>query len=131
LLAATRGYGGEVVLYDRSGPTREEIGKRLAEERNLILIPPFDHADVIAGRYRSEAIGTTATVSMTDAGPRLTTVGRFGSAVFDLECIASGIWRTKPAKLPFLGGLLSFDRAAGTFRFSNYQTRALVFQRIP
>jgi len=88
-------------------------------------------ADVIAGRYRSEAIGTTATVSMTDAGPRLTTVGRFGSAVFDLECIASGIWRTKPAKLPFLGGLLSFDRAAGTFRFSNYQTRALVFQRIP
>jgi threonine dehydratase len=49
-VAATRGYGGEVVLYDRGGPTREEIGARLAKERGLILIPPYDHADVIAGQ---------------------------------------------------------------------------------
>ncbi len=50
-VAATRGYGGEVVLYDRAGgPTREEIGTRLASERGLVLIPPFDHPDVIAGQ---------------------------------------------------------------------------------
>ena len=50
-VAATRGYGGEVVLYDRSGgPTREEIGARLAAERGLTVIPPFDHPDVIAGQ---------------------------------------------------------------------------------
>jgi threonine dehydratase len=50
-VAATRGYGGEVVLYDReAGPTREEIGARLASERGLVLIPPFDHPDVIAGQ---------------------------------------------------------------------------------
>src|SRR5882724_11158911 len=43
-IAATRGYGGDVVLYDRrGGPTREEIGARLAAERGLIVIPPFDH----------------------------------------------------------------------------------------
>jgi threonine dehydratase len=62
-IAATRGYGAEVVLYDRSGPTREEIGKRLAIEGNLILIPPFDHADVIAGQ------GTTAVELLEESGP--------------------------------------------------------------
>jgi len=96
-----------------------------------LRVEAVKHAVVgtIAGRYRAEGIGTTATVSMTDAGPRLTTTGRFGSAVFDLECIAMNIWRTRPAKLPFLGGLLSFDRDGKTFRFSNYQTRAVVFRR--
>jgi len=93
--------------------------------------PTVANAEIIGGRYRSDGIGTTATVSHTDAGPRLTTVGRFGTAVFDLECIATGIWRTRPARLPFLGGLLSFDPNATCFRFSNYQTRDLVFQRVP
>ena len=52
-LAATRGYGAEVVTYDRFDPdseTREAIGHRLALERGLTLIPPFDHRDVIAGQ---------------------------------------------------------------------------------
>jgi threonine dehydratase len=50
-LEATRGYGAEVVLYDRAaGPTREEIGARLASGRGLTLVPPFDHPDVIAGQ---------------------------------------------------------------------------------
>jgi threo-3-hydroxy-L-aspartate ammonia-lyase len=49
-IAATRGYGAEVVLYDRYTEDREAIGLRLAEERGLTLIPPFDHADVIAGQ---------------------------------------------------------------------------------
>ena len=61
---ATRGYGGEVVLYDRRvGPTREEIGARLAEERGLIVIPPFDHPDVVAGQ------GTAAVELIEEAGP--------------------------------------------------------------
>jgi threo-3-hydroxy-L-aspartate ammonia-lyase len=49
-LAATRGYGAEVLLYDRYTEDREAIGKRLAEERGLTLIPPYDHPDVIAGQ---------------------------------------------------------------------------------
>ena len=48
-VAATRGYGGEVVLYDRYADDREAIGRRLADERGMTLIPPFDHPDVIAG----------------------------------------------------------------------------------
>jgi threonine dehydratase len=49
-LAATRGYGAEVVLYDRLGEDREEIGRRLSTERGLTLVPPFDDPDVMAGQ---------------------------------------------------------------------------------
>jgi len=47
---ATRGYGGEVIVYDRYREDREAIGRRLAEERGMTLVPPYDHADVIAGQ---------------------------------------------------------------------------------
>jgi threonine dehydratase len=47
--AATEAYGGEVVTYDRAREDREAIGRRLAEQRGLTLVPPFDHPHVIAG----------------------------------------------------------------------------------
>jgi threonine dehydratase len=47
---ATEGYGGEVVLYDREREDREAIGRRLASERGLTLIPPYDHPHIIAGQ---------------------------------------------------------------------------------
>ena len=49
-IAATRGYGAEVVLFDRFTEDRAAIGARLANERGLTLIPPFDHPDIIAGQ---------------------------------------------------------------------------------
>lgn len=49
-IAATRGYGGEVIHYDRYTEDREEIGRRLAQEQGLTLIPPYDHPHVIAGQ---------------------------------------------------------------------------------
>jgi threo-3-hydroxy-L-aspartate ammonia-lyase len=49
-VAATRGYGGHVVLYDRYKDDREQIGRDLAREHGLTLVPPYDHADVIAGQ---------------------------------------------------------------------------------
>ncbi len=66
-LAATRGYqasmaGSEVVLYDRFSEDRTAIGARLAEERGMTLIPPFDHPDVMAGQ------GTAARELIEDAG---------------------------------------------------------------
>ncbi|HEY3122493.1 MAG TPA: pyridoxal-phosphate dependent enzyme [Thermoanaerobaculia bacterium] len=48
-LAATRGYGAEVVLYDRYGESRDEIGERLVEERGALLVPPFDDDLIMAG----------------------------------------------------------------------------------
>jgi threonine dehydratase len=60
---ATEGYGGEVVLYDRDTEDREAIGKRLASERGLTLIPPYDHPHIIAGQ------GTAARELIQEAGP--------------------------------------------------------------
>jgi len=48
-LAATRGYGAEIVLYDRYGENRDEIGERLVRERNALLVPPFDDDLIMAG----------------------------------------------------------------------------------
>ncbi|MFO1220289.1 MAG: threo-3-hydroxy-L-aspartate ammonia-lyase [Burkholderiaceae bacterium] len=67
-VAATRGYqqgqtGSEVVLYDRYREDREAIGQRIARERGMTLIPPFDHAHVMAGQ------GTAALELIEQAGP--------------------------------------------------------------
>ena len=61
--AATEEYGGEVILYDPAREKREAIGRRLALERGLTVIPPYDHADVIAGQ------GTAAIELFEDSGP--------------------------------------------------------------
>ncbi len=60
---ATKGYGGEVIIYDRYQENREEIGRRLAAERGMTLIPPYDHPDVICGQ------GTAAKELIDDVGP--------------------------------------------------------------
>ena len=62
-LAATRGYGAEVITYDRKTEDREALAKRIAAERGLALIPPFDHAGVIAGQ------GTAAKELIEETGP--------------------------------------------------------------
>jgi threo-3-hydroxy-L-aspartate ammonia-lyase len=62
-VAATRGYGGNVVLYDRYTQDREQIGRDLAQEHGLTLIPPYDHPDVIAGQ------GTAAKELFEEIGP--------------------------------------------------------------
>jgi threonine dehydratase len=49
-LAATRSHGAEVVMYDRYREDREAIGRRIAAERGMTLIPPYDHPDVMAGQ---------------------------------------------------------------------------------
>jgi threonine dehydratase len=49
-LAATRGYGAEVVLYDRYTQDREELGRQLRAERDAVLVPPFDDEAIMAGQ---------------------------------------------------------------------------------
>jgi len=62
-MEATRGYGGNVVTYDRYTEDRDALGKQLADERGLTLIPPYDHADVVAGQ------GTAALELLQETGP--------------------------------------------------------------
>lgn len=49
-IAATRGYGAEVVFYDRYTEDREALCNAIAASSGMTVIPPFDHADVIAGQ---------------------------------------------------------------------------------
>lgn len=49
-VAATKGYGGNVVIYDRYKEDREKIGRDLAEKHGRTLIPSYDHPDVLAGQ---------------------------------------------------------------------------------
>jgi threonine ammonia-lyase medium form len=49
-LAATRGYGAEVVLYDRQTQQRAEVSDQLARERGLTFVHPFDHPHIMAGQ---------------------------------------------------------------------------------
>ena len=62
-LTATRGYGAEVITYDASNEDRQKIAEKLAAERGLTVIPPFNHPHILAGQ------GTAAKELIEDAGP--------------------------------------------------------------
>ncbi len=62
-LDAVAGYGAEIVTYDRYTGNREEIGAKLAADRGLALIPPYEHPHVIAGQ------GTAALELIEEVGP--------------------------------------------------------------
>ena len=62
-VAATKGYGGNVVVYNRYTEDREQIGRDLATKHGLTLIPPYDHPHVIAGQ------GTAAKELIEEVGP--------------------------------------------------------------
>ena len=49
-IANTRGFGADVVFYDRVRDDRVAIGRQIAESRGLVLVPPFDDYDVMAGQ---------------------------------------------------------------------------------
>jgi threonine dehydratase len=63
-LAATRGYGAEVITYDRYTQDREALGAALAQERGLALVPPYEHPAVMAGQG-------TAAVELLEEAPGL------------------------------------------------------------
>ena len=60
---ATIGYGGEVILYDPCEASRESLGNEIAHSRNLTIIPPYDHPDIIAGQ------GTAIKELIEEVGP--------------------------------------------------------------
>jgi threo-3-hydroxy-L-aspartate ammonia-lyase len=62
-VAATRAYGGEVVLYDRYAGPPEAVANRLVEERGATLLPPFDHPHIMAGQ------GTAVKELIEEVGP--------------------------------------------------------------
>jgi threo-3-hydroxy-L-aspartate ammonia-lyase len=61
-LAATRGYGAEVVTYDRTATDRESVAAAIAEDRGMTIVPPYDHPHIMAGQ------GTVATELIDEVG---------------------------------------------------------------
>ena len=61
-LEGTRSHGAEIVIYGKN-ETREAVAEKIQRERNMVLIPPFNHPDIIAGQ------GTTAKELIEDTGP--------------------------------------------------------------
>jgi threonine dehydratase len=62
-LAATAGYGAEIVRFDRYGQDREALLAELVEARGLVPVHPYDDPSVMAGQ------GTVALELLEDAGP--------------------------------------------------------------
>ena len=94
--SATEGYGGEVVLYDRDKEDREAISKRLAAERGLTLMPPYDHPHIIAGqgtatRELIEEVGALDLLFVPCGGGGLLSGSAIAAQAMDANCRVIGV----------------------------------------
>jgi threonine dehydratase len=95
-LAATRGYGAEVVLYDRFAQDREALTLALAAERGMTPIPPYDHADVIAGQGTAakelfEEVGALDALYVCLGGGGLTSGSALAAKALSPDCRVYGV----------------------------------------
>ena len=113
-LAATRGYGAEVILYDRYREDREAIGERLVHERGMTLIPPYDHSHVMAGQ------GTLAQELFEQAGAMDVLVVPLGGGGLLSGC-ATAAAATQPACT-----IIGVEPAAGNDGQQSFRSGSLV-----
>jgi threonine dehydratase len=97
-IEATRGYGAEVVLFDRYAQDREVLARDLAQARGLTLIPPYDHPDVIAGQGTAalelfEAVGPLDALLVCLGGGGLTSGCALAAALRAPDC---AVWGVEP-----------------------------------
>jgi D-aminopeptidase len=119
-----------IFVGDRESPTALRFND-FGNEDELPRVRTVDEPDASAliGCYRSDATRTEATICESGADIVLRTVGRFGSATFELVSLADGVWRAV-SRLPWMGGVLSVNRDEKGFRFSTARNRALPFRRV-
>jgi threonine dehydratase len=113
--AATAGYGAEIVWYDREREDREAIGRRLAGERQLVMIPPFDHPYIVAGagtaaRELFEDVGALDLLLVPCGGGGLLSGSALGATALSPGCRVIGV---EPA---------AGDDATRSFRSRQLQT---------
>ena len=95
-MAATRGYGAEVIVYDRFTEDREALSQRIAQERGLTLVPPYDHADVIAGQGTAakeliEEVGELDTLFVCLGGGGLLAGSALAARALSPDCKVIGV----------------------------------------
>ena len=119
-VAATRGYGAEVVLYDRAkGEDREQVARRVSEEKGATVVPPFDHPDVIAGQ------GTAAKELIEDIGALDYLFVCTGGAGLLSGCAIAAQHLSPGVKV------IGVEPAAGDDAARSFRTRQLVHIDIP
>jgi threonine dehydratase len=119
-VAATRGYGAEVVLYDRAkGEDREEVAARISRESGASVVPPFDHRDVIAGQ------GTAAKELIEDVGPLDYLFVCTGGAGLLSGCAIAASHLSPGVKV------IGVEPAAGDDAAQSFRTRKLVKIGVP
>jgi threonine dehydratase len=120
-IEGTRSYGAEVVLYDRAREIREEIGARLAADRGLTLVKPYDDPQVIAGQGTCglEIAEQAADLGVTEADVIVCCGGGGLTAGISLalESRAPGL-RPRPAEPE------AFDDTARSLRSGNRESNA-------
>ncbi len=95
-VAATEGYGGKIVFYDRYTDDREQIGRELSERHGLTLIPPYDHPHVIAGQGTAakelfEEVGGLDALFVCLGGGGLLSGSALAARHFSPECKIYGV----------------------------------------
>lgn len=95
-VAATKGYGGNVVVYDRYTEDREQIGRDLAEKHGLTLIPPYDHPHVLAGQGTAakeliEEVGTLDVLFVCLGGGGLLSGSALAARHLSPDCVIYGV----------------------------------------
>ena len=95
-VAATKGYGGKVINYDRYTEDREKIGRDLAEKQGLTLIPPYDHPHVIAGQGTAtkeliEEVGQLDALFVCLGGGGLLSGSALAARHLSPDCIVYGV----------------------------------------
>jgi D-aminopeptidase len=98
----------------------------------LVAVKPVERAEpgAIFGHYHSAGTDTELTVFEGPRGPRVKSTGCFGSILYDLECLAEGIWKGKTNCPAYTQGVIFiFDSDGQTLRLCTYQTWALPFRR--
>jgi len=95
-LAATKGYGAEVVLYDIHETTREEVADELAAERGAPIVPSFDHEHIIAGQGTAakelfEEVGELDMLVVCCGGAGLLSGSSISASVLSPQCKVIGV----------------------------------------
>ncbi len=93
---ATRAYGGEVIRFDRYKQDREVLTREIAAQRGMTLIPPFDHADVIAGAGTSakelfEEVGALDYLFVCTGGGGLLSGSALSARALSPDCKVIGV----------------------------------------
>jgi threonine dehydratase len=95
-VTATRGYGAEVIIYQRGMEDREVIADQIRKEYSLALIPPFNHPDVIAGQGTAtkelvEEVGQLDYLFVSTGGAGLLAGSAIAAAHLSPQCVVIGV----------------------------------------